>query len=122
MEKRPLVVLLGDSVLIDGVAASLGEKEARGVIHLDGPSVDVQERLEVLKPDLIVFELDSPYASPVFTLLREHPNITLVGLDLTCSRAIVLNSQQLVTPTLDDLCHMVQVKAREKTCIPKGGA
>ena len=121
MELRPLVVLLGDSILIDGIAASLGDKEVEGMIHLDAPSVDVQERLEVLKPQVVVFELDSPYASPVLTFLREHPRITLVGLDLTCSRAIILNSQQHFTPTIDNLCQMVQTKASEIPHLPKGG-
>jgi hypothetical protein len=116
MEKRPLVVLFGDSVLIDGVAVSLGEKEGLEVTHLDTTGVGVHERLGDLEPDLVVFELDSPYASSAFTFLREHPGIILVGLDLTCSRTIVLDSQQHVTPTLDALCQIVQTKVSEKTC------
>jgi hypothetical protein len=120
MQRRPLVVLLGDSVLIDSVSVRLGEKEVPGVIHLNVPSIEVHKQLGDLKPDLVVFELDSPYTSPVYTFLREHPGILLVGLDLTCSRAIVLNSQQLDTPTLDDLCHVVQTKVSERATL-KGG-
>jgi hypothetical protein len=121
MEKRPLVVLLGDSVLIEGVAASLGDREAPEVIHVDTPSADIHERLESLEPDLVVFELDSPYASPILSLLKEHPGLTLVGLDLTCSRAIVLNSQPFFAPSLDELVHMIELKAIEGLYVPKGG-
>lgn len=121
MEHRPLVVLLGDSILIDGIAVSLGQKEVQGMIHLNTPSLNVSDQLEVLKPDLVVFELDSPYASPAFTLLKKRPSIILVGLDLTCCRAIVLNSQHYIPPTLDDLCQMVQIKTDEKPDLPKGG-
>jgi len=121
MSRRPLVVLLGDSVLIDSVSVSLGEKEVPGVIHLNVPSSEVHKQLGDLKPDLVVFELDSSYTSPVYTFLKEHPGILLVGLDLTCSRAIVLNSQQFDTATLDDLCQMVQTKVSESVYL-KGGS
>lgn len=122
MERRPLVVLLGDSVLIDSVSVSLGEKEVPGVIHVNVPSSEVHKQLGDLKPDLVVFELDSPYTSPVYTYLKEHPGILLVGLDLTCCRAIVLNSQQLDNPTLDDLCHMVHAEVRKGITFEKGGS
>ena len=115
MERRPLVVLVGDSVLIDSVSASLEEKGVPGVIHLNVPSVDVHKRLGDLKPDLVVFELDSPYTSPVYTLLREHPGIRLVGLDLNDSSVIVISSHQHTTHSMGELAHVVHTQQAERS-------
>jgi hypothetical protein len=114
MGKRPLVVLLGDSVLIDSVAVSLEGSRVLGVTRIDTLTANVEERLTSLKPDLVVFELDSPYSPLVFSYIRERPCIQLVGLDLTCSRVIVLDSQQHTMRTMRELAYVVQsVASRE---------
>ena len=113
MGKQPLVVFLGDSTLIDSVAFSLRDSRVLSVTRIDTLTADIEERLASLKPDLVVFELDSPYSPLVLSCLRERPCIQLVGLDLTHSRVIVLDSQQLDNPTLDDLCRMIQTKVSE---------
>jgi hypothetical protein len=72
MEQRPLVVLLGESLLMDGVAVSLAGKGMLGTIRMDSDVVDIRECLETLQPDLVIFELDTPQSSHVLSLLREQ--------------------------------------------------
>ena len=121
MEKRPIVVLLGDSVLIDGVAVGLADRHVPGMIRINRFADDITERLKSLKPDMIVFELDTPCASSIFSLLREQPGILLLGLDLNCSQVLVLNSHQHVTRTVSELYCVVQLEACEQVHISKGG-
>ena len=121
MEKRPLVVLLGDSLLMDGVAVSLAGRKSWGMVRLDIDVLDIGECLESLNPDLIVFELDSPWSPPILSLITEQPGILLIGLDLSRSRAIVLNSHHHLTQTMNDLCQLVQAQANEKAGSSKGG-
>ena len=121
MEKRPLVVLLGDSVLVDGVAVSLGDQRVLDVKRIDISVVGLRERLQSLKPDLIVVELDTQGSQSIVSLLREQPGIMLLGLDLTCSRVIVLNSHQHMTRTMNDLCQVVQTEVSEASRSSKGG-
>jgi len=45
MKKRPLVVLLGDSLLIDTVEATLGDNQDLGVVRMHTTVTDVGERL-----------------------------------------------------------------------------
>jgi hypothetical protein len=111
MSRQPLVVLLGDSVLIDGVAVSLGGSQVMGVARISTLTSNIDECLESLKPDVVVFELDSPYSSLVFSLLREQPELRLVGLDLACSQVIVLNSHQHTMGAMSELAHIVGVHA-----------
>jgi hypothetical protein len=121
MEKQPLVVLLGDSVLIDGVAAGLAGKQIPGMVRINTLTSDIVERLKSLEPDLIVFELDAPRSSSIFALLREQPGILLLGLDLDYSQVLVLNSRQHITPTMSDLYQIVQVEASQQAHLSKGG-
>jgi hypothetical protein len=114
MCKQPLVVLVGDSVLIDGVAVGLTGERIPEIVRIHALTADIAERLKSLKPDMVVFELDTPFASSLFSLLREQPGILLLGLDLDDSQALVLNSHQHATQTVSDLYHIVQIKAREQ--------
>ncbi|MBN1581990.1 MAG: hypothetical protein JXA89_14895 [Anaerolineae bacterium] len=121
MEKQPLVVLLGDSVLIDGVAAGLVGGQVPDMVRINTLTADIVERLKSLQPDLIVFELDAPRSSSIFALLREQPGILLLGLDLDYSQVLVLNSQQHITQTMSDLYQIVQTQANEQARLSKGG-
>jgi hypothetical protein len=121
MQQRPLVVLLGDSLLMDGVAVSLADRQMLGTIRMDSDVADIRECLETLQPDLILFELDAPQSPSVLSLLSEQPGTLLIGLDLACSRAIVLNSRQHMTRTMNELCLVVQSVAGQRAHLSKGG-
>jgi hypothetical protein len=114
MDERPLIVLLGDSLLMDGVAMSLGDGWRVGVVQMDASIAEMGERLRSLKPELILFELDSPGTPAVFSLLREEPGTLLLGLDRDCSQVIVLNSSRHPTRSMQELGQLVQVQARCK--------
>jgi hypothetical protein len=122
MEELPLVVLLGESLLMDGLAVSLAGRPTLGMIRIDTDIVDDRKCLEFLKPDLILFELDHPWAPDILSLLSEQPGIWLIGLHLSSSRAIVLNSHQHMTQTMNDLYQVVQAKVFEKACASNGAA
>ena len=107
MEKRPLVVLLGKSLLLDGVAVSLMDQQRLTMVRMESGTNVIQEQLGSLEPELIVFELDSPDAQSIISLLKDQPGILLIGLDLNCSRAIVLNSCQHLTQSMNDLQRVV---------------
>jgi hypothetical protein len=114
MDKRPLVVLLGDSLLLDGVAMSLGDRWRLGVVQMDTSIADIGERLISLKPELILFELDNPRTPAVFSLLREEPDTVLLGLDRDRSQVIVLSSSQHATQSMQELGQLVQLQASFK--------
>ena len=115
MEHRPLVVLLGNSLLLDGVAVSLLDQQTLRMVRMDAGSGVYGEQLRSMKPELILFELDSPDAPSIIALLRDQPGTLLIGLDLNCSRAIVLNSRQHLTPSMSDLQQVVLAAVNLKT-------
>ncbi len=111
MDKQPVIVLLGESLLMDGVAVSLKERPPLGVVRMDASGADVGERLRALSPKVIVFELDCARSASLIKLLKESPGAMLLGLDLDCSQAIVLNSSRHLTPTMKAFCQLIQSQA-----------
>ena len=108
MQNRSLVVLLGNSLLLDGVALSLATRQTLGIVRMDATSGDIRQQLRNLEPDLIVFELDSPCAPTILGLVKDRPDMLFIGLDLDCSQAIVLNSRQQPTRSMSELQRVVQ--------------
>ena len=119
MEGRPLVVLLGDSLLMDGIAVSLAGREMPGTIRMDSDVVDVREHLKTLQPDLVIFELGTPQSPAILSLLSQQPGLQLMGLDPACSRVIMLNSQQHPTPTMYELYQVVQAETAKRVNLPQ---
>lgn len=111
MENRPLVVLLGNSLLMDGVAVSLTGEQMPNLVRVEAEFEDLRQRLNSIKPDLIVFELDNPEAQSIISLLKARPELLLIGLDPDCCQAIVLNSSQHQTQSMNDLQNVVQTVA-----------
>ena len=109
MENRRTVVLFGDSLLLDTVEASLADYGELGVVRIHATVTDIGERLKALCPDLIIFDWDAAHLQLVIPLLRDQPGVPLLGLDVTSSKVIVLNSQQYVTPTVNDLAQVIQI-------------
>jgi hypothetical protein len=108
MKDRRTIVLVGDSLLMDTVEASLGDSQEFGVMRIYTTVTDIAKCLESLCPDAIIFDWDVPQAEFVLSMLRNRPGIPLIGLDVTCSKAIALFSEQHITLTVNDLAEVVK--------------
>ncbi len=110
MKERRIVVLLGDSLLMDTVEANLEDNQALGMVRIDTAVIDAGKCLECLSPDLIIFDFDAPHSHLAISYLRDHPGIPLLGLDVTCSKVIVLSSQQCTALTANDLAQVIHMQ------------
>ena len=110
MADQPLVVVLGDSLLMEGVAVSLANCPQMPLIRLDCNASDIWQQIDALDPDVIVLELKIPHSPFILTLLKERPGILLLGLDQDCNRVIVLNSRIHFSRTMHDLCQIVEAE------------
>ena len=106
--ERQLVVLFGDSLLMDSVEANLADREEMGLVRIRTAVGDIVARLRSLCPDLIIFDFDTAYANFVFLFLRSQPELSLIGLDVNCSKAIALTSRQYMTLNADDLARVIR--------------
>jgi hypothetical protein len=115
MENRRIVVLVGDSLLMDTVEASLGENQEFGVMRIYTTVTSIADRVKSLCPDAIIFDWDAPHSEFVLSFLRDQPGVPLLGLDVTCSKAIALFSEQHLTLTMNDLARVVMMHTSGKT-------
>ena len=113
MADQQLVVLFGDSLLMDTVEANLAGNPAVGLMRIHPTVTDVAERLQALGPDLVIVDLHAPQAGRVLPFLWDRPGVPLLGLDVTCGRAIVLSSQAYTPRSADDLAHLIAVHTGE---------
>ena len=108
MEERRIIVLFGDSLLMDTVEASLGTMQDLGVMRIYTTVTDIAHRLQSYSPDLIIFELNSLLPNVVIPFLVDQPGVPLLGLDITSSRVVVLSSQQHTVLTANDLDNLIR--------------
>lgn len=110
MDDRRIIVLFGDSLLMDTVEASLGENPELGVMRIHTNVPDVGERLKSIQAHLIIFDWDAPHCQFVLPFLREQSGTLLLGLDVTCSKAIMLCSQEHTIFTADELTELIRAQ------------
>lgn len=110
MDDRQVIVLFGDSLLMDGVEASLADQHEMDVIRMDATINNVGQHLQRIAPDLVIFDLDLPFSTQIVPLLQEQPGIPFIGLDAQCSEVITLSSQHFNALSANDLVKVIQMQ------------
>ena len=70
MENSRLVMLFGDSLLMDGVEASLRASQSLDVMRILDAVADLRKCLRSLQPDMVIFDWDTPQAQLIVSVLR----------------------------------------------------
>lgn len=122
MDKKGLVIVLGESLLMDGIGTSLRSGQDMSVVRLDAFRPDLEACVKSLDPELIVFELDAPRPCTILSLLREQPGTTFFAVDTSCSQVIMLNSRRHAVQNLKEFCQLAQTGVNNyEAGIRKGG-
>ncbi len=122
MDGQRTIALIGDSILMEGVKLRLEACREWTVVQIDPARSDLWSTLRRLVPALIITELDAPWGDALFTLLRDEPDLQLIGLDPTQGRLIVLTGRHYASRTLQDLLQLVQEQVgRNEAAVTVGG-
>ncbi len=105
-----VLALCGESVLIEGIEASLQDNEGVEILRLDTSQPAAVQALDGLSPDIIVFDLTPIQLSCVFTFLRSHPDVVLIGLDIDFDRVLFLSAEWRMLPTVADLMQVIEAR------------
>ena len=108
MEDSRLVVLFGDSLLMDGVAAGLCASQSLSYMRILDTVPDLRECLQSLQPDMVIFDWDTPEAQLIVSVLRDQPGVTLLGLDVHNRKVIIVSSHQYTPLSVTDLVQVIQ--------------
>lgn len=111
MQEQHLVVLYGNSLLMAGVEASLRGRPDLDVVRIDTALPDAGERLNALRPDVVIFDLTAPhYSEFAIPFLRDHPGLSLIGLDPNSKTVTVLSNQRYTARTVNELAQVIQMQ------------
>jgi hypothetical protein len=103
------VAIYGDSLSVASIGASLQDRPGLELLALDASLPDAIQRLGSLPSDAVLFDLSIAHAlEEAVSLLAAHPNLVLVGFDLTSHRALLLSGEQSTILTADDLMEILE--------------
>jgi hypothetical protein len=108
VEKRTQVVVYGSSLNMATVAASLNADQGLEVICVDPRSPTARQYLRELNPAAIAFDLNDPPQSMDDILLRQRPDLLLIGVDPTNDEILVLSSRPQQARSASDLVSVIQ--------------
>jgi hypothetical protein len=109
-----VLALCGESMLIEGIEASLRDRQGVEIVLLDTSQPDASLLLDKLSPDIIVFDLAPSQLSCIFTFLRKHTDIVLIGLDINSDLALFLSGGWCMLPTVADLIQVIETRIHVK--------
>jgi hypothetical protein len=107
MGNPPQVLILGESVLMDSLAASLEKQEAPQIIRIRTDAREAQKYLNARNPDLILYELTGFDLNPILSMIRGQKNTTHLAIDLDRKQLILLNCRIKPTGSIQDLCDLI---------------
>ena len=104
MKRR--VILFGGTVILGALGASLAPYLELEVIALIPPLPGAGE-LGALAPDVILFDAGTAQPDPAFALLRDRPNLTLIGVDPEGDRITVWSCGQTNVASAEELLQVI---------------
>jgi DNA-binding NarL/FixJ family response regulator len=114
VDRVRVLALCGQSLLMDGLEASLQDREGVEVVLLDTSLPGAPQALDQLSPDIIVFDLTPSQLNYVFTFLRTHTDVVLIGLDTDRDMALFLSGEWRMLPTVADLMRVIEARIQVK--------
>lgn len=78
MERRQRIFILGNSLILNALGESLQRSGHFDLITMDLPK-DVSA-LEPMKPDAVLFDLETPHLESIFSLSEHCAKLLLVGV------------------------------------------
>ena len=108
MDKVRKVVLYGNDLVVSTVGANLQGWVGFQISQIDPLLPDALERLDAASADVVLFDLAG--AQPDFTVavLRKHPGLLLIGVDLKTDKMLVMSGEESRLLTTEDLVQMME--------------
>jgi len=100
------ILLYGDSVVLGSVGASLGRTSQFELIRLPAPQHSAAE-LEALRPDVILFDIESGHPEAAFCLLESDPDLLLLGISPDVNLVRLWAGRQYKELSADELTALI---------------
>ncbi len=105
MGKMYRVVVFGNTLVLAGIKTSVGLDKSCEMIACE-QTASLPE-LAALRPDALIYELDSVPGEFLYSLSRELPGLLLIGIDRETNRAMFWAGQEVSEVTTRDLTRAI---------------
>ena len=110
MDKTRRVVLYGSDLVVSTVGANLRGQVGFQILQIDPLLPDALQRLDAACPDVVLFDLTSTRPDFTVAVLRKHPGLLLIGIDLKIEKMLVMSGEESRLMTTNDLVQMSQTR------------
>ncbi len=121
MDKMRNVVLYGNSLVVSTTGASLDECAGLEVVRVEAGRPDAAELIRGRRPCAVLFDLAAFLPGPVVSLLREQPDLLLVGLNPSSDELLVLSVKPQPALSLADLVEVILQKDSNSASFEREG-
>ena len=109
--KKRTVALYGRNLVLSTIGACLQQKPEFRVVRIKGPLSDYLKKMGAARPEVILFDLATAKAHFAVSLMHHHPEIKLVGVDLTRNKMLVLSGESSRLLTIEDLVTVIEKRS-----------
>lgn len=106
MGKRQRILILGNSLILNALGESLKGSGRFDLISQEMPN-DVRD-LEHMKPDAILFDLETPHKETIFSMAENCSKLLLVGVSPDTNIVKVWSGRQLRELSMQGLLDMIE--------------
>lgn len=121
MAAKSVVVLMGDSVLIESLGESMRKELKFQIVQMFDGDVDLEKNLKTFKPEFIVIDLDSVRPATIVSLIRDYSGLSFFGIDHSTSQTIIFKSNQYPIHSMHEFCQLAQTGLNPDLQHLKGG-
>jgi hypothetical protein len=120
MGADPRLILYGNSVMLAGIGTELQRHGLFDLITLEPGCPGALHRICALEPRAVLFDLAA--AQPDFTiaLLRDRPELILIGVDPSSDKVLLLSGRQERPASVADLLQVLGVGGTGPDLSPVG--
>ncbi len=93
MATAPCVILYGNSVFLAGIRADLALRARVEVLAVEPGRPDALAIIRTRRPAALIFDLSAAQPDFAVSLLRDRPDLVLIGVDPSSDKLLVLSGR-----------------------------
>jgi hypothetical protein len=101
------ILLYGNSLILGSIGASLRRLSQFEVTAFAPPLQEMQD-LDSFKPDIILFDLETTHSEAVFSMLKTHPGLLLVGISPGINLVKIWSGRQVRELSTQSLLELIK--------------
>jgi len=109
---RRRILIYGNSVILGAIVASLSGCSEFEVTTLNLPLPGAQV-LDDAKPDILLFDLESPHSEAVFSILKTNPSFLLMGISPDINLVKIWSGRQVRELSTQSLLELIKSETND---------